>query len=54
MYTSPWAGFEVTTLVAIYTDCIGSGKSNNHTIRTTTALKDFRREDSNTNFTYRW
>jgi hypothetical protein len=29
---------EVTTLVVIGTDCIGSFKSNYHTIRTTTAL----------------
>ena len=32
----PWAGFELTTLVAICTDCIGSCKSNYHTITTTT------------------
>ena len=31
-YTSPWAGFELTTLVVIGTDCIGSCKSNYHTI----------------------
>ena len=33
-----WAGFELTTLVVIgsdYTDCIGSYKSNYHTITTT-------------------
>ena len=29
-YTSPWAGFELTTLMMIGTDCIGSCKSNNH------------------------
>ena len=28
------AGFELTTLVVISTDCIGSCKSNNHTITT--------------------
>jgi hypothetical protein len=28
----PLAGFELTTLVVIYTDCIGSCKSNYHTI----------------------
>ena len=27
-------GFEVTTIVEIYTDCIGNGKSNCHTIMT--------------------
>ena len=27
-YTSAWAGFELTTLVMISTDCIGSVKSN--------------------------
>ena len=32
-YTSPWLGFELTTLVVIGTDCIG--KSNYHTITTT-------------------
>jgi len=29
-----WAGFELTTLVVICTDCIGSYKSNYHTITT--------------------
>ena len=32
-------GFELTTLVVIGTDCIGSCKSNYHTITTTTAPK---------------
>ena len=32
-----WAGFQLTTLVVIGTDCTGSCKSNNHTITTTTA-----------------
>ena len=31
-----WAGFELTTLVVIGTDCIGSCKSNYHTIKITT------------------
>jgi hypothetical protein len=31
-----WAEFELTTLVVIGTDCIGSWKSNYHTITTTT------------------
>ena len=31
-----WAGFEITTLVGIGTDCIGSYKSNYHSITTTT------------------
>ena len=31
-----WAGFELTTFVMIGTDCIGSYKSNYHTIMTTT------------------
>ena len=31
-YTLPWAGLELTTLVVIGTDCIGSCKSNYHTI----------------------
>jgi hypothetical protein len=29
-----WAGFELTTLVVIGTGCIGSYKSNYHTIKT--------------------
>ena len=32
----PWAGFELTTLVVIDSDCNGSCKSNYHTITTTT------------------
>jgi hypothetical protein len=32
--------FELTTLVVIDTDCIGSYKSNHHMITTTTALND--------------
>jgi len=36
-YTSPWNGIELTTLVVIGTDCIGSYKSTYHTITTTTA-----------------
>ena len=32
-----WTGFELTTLVVIGTDCIGSCKSNYHMIMTTTA-----------------
>ena len=35
-YTSLWTGFELTTSVVIGTDCIGSCKSNYHTITTTT------------------
>jgi hypothetical protein len=31
-YTSPWAGFELTTLVVIGTVCICSSKSNYHMI----------------------
>jgi hypothetical protein len=34
LYTSPWAGFEITTLVVIWTNCICSCKSNFHTITT--------------------
>ena len=37
-----WAGFETTTLVVIGTDCIGSSKSNYHTITTTTAPLDIK------------
>jgi hypothetical protein len=32
-----WAGFELTALVVIYIDCIGSYKSNYHTVTTTSA-----------------
>jgi hypothetical protein len=32
-----WVGFELTTLVVIGTDCIGSFKSNYHTIPTSTS-----------------
>ena len=34
-----WAGFELTTLVMIGTDCIGSCKSNHHMIMTKKAPK---------------
>ena len=37
LYTSPWSKFELTTLVVIGTGCIGSCKSNYHTITATTA-----------------
>ena len=37
LYTSPWSKFELTTSVVIGTDCIGSCKSNYHTITATTA-----------------
>ena len=37
LYTSPWSRFELTTSVVIIgTDCIGSFKSNYHTIAATT------------------
>ena len=36
-YTSPWAVFELTTLVVISTDSIGSCKCNYHAMTTTTA-----------------
>ena len=37
LYILPWSRFELTTSVVIGTDCIGSCKSNYHTITTTTA-----------------
>ena len=37
LYTLPWSRFELTTSVVIGTDCIGSCKSNYHTITATTA-----------------
>jgi hypothetical protein len=36
LYTSPWSGFEIITLLVIGTDCIGNFKSNCHTITATT------------------
>jgi hypothetical protein len=36
-YTSPWAGFKLTTLVIIGTDCTDSCTPHYHTITTTTA-----------------
>ena len=35
LYTSPWLRFDLTTSVVIGTDCIGSYKSNYHTITAT-------------------
>jgi hypothetical protein len=37
LYTSPWSRFEFTTSVVIGTYCIGSCKSNYHTITATTS-----------------
>jgi hypothetical protein len=37
LYTLPWSRFELTTSVVIGTDCIGSCKSNYHTITATMA-----------------
>jgi hypothetical protein len=37
LYTSPWSRFDLTTLVVIGTDCIGSCLSNYHTITATMA-----------------
>ena len=37
LYISPWSKFELTASVVIDTDCIGSCKSNYHTITPTTA-----------------
>ena len=34
-YTQPWTGFELTTLVVLSTDCIGSCLSNYHAITAT-------------------
>ena len=39
-YTSPRPGFELTTLLVIGTDCIGSYKFDYHTITTMTTLPD--------------
>jgi len=34
-----WAGFELTTLVVMDTDCTGNYKSNYHTTKSTTTRK---------------
>ena len=39
LYTLPWLRFELPTSVVIGTDCIGSCKSNYHTIMTMMALR---------------
>ena len=41
LFTSPWSRFELPTSVVIGTDCIGSIKSNYHTITATTAPVDY-------------
>ena len=46
-----WAGFKLTTLVGIKTDCTCSCKSNYHTITTTTAPKIF--EENKLLYAYR-
>jgi len=43
-----WAGFELTTLVVIVTDCIGSYKFNYHTLTTTTAPRLYEADCSTT------
>jgi hypothetical protein len=40
-YTSPWVGFELTTLVVIGTDYTGSCKSKYHTIMAMMALINY-------------
>jgi hypothetical protein len=50
LYTSPLSRFELTKLVVKGTDCIGSCKSNYHTITVTTApLRSFSRTINITN-----
>ena len=39
LYALPWAGFEFTTSVVIGTYCIGSCKSNYHTLMATTCRR---------------
>ena len=41
LYPSPWSRFELTTLVVIGTDCIGSCKSNYHMITAMTLKQEF-------------
>ena len=40
LFTSPWSRFELTMSKVIGTDCIGSCKTNYHTITTTTAPRN--------------
>jgi hypothetical protein len=49
-----WAWFDLTMLVTIATDCIGSCKSNDHTITTTTARSFFRKTQQTNYFCDIW
>jgi len=49
VHTMPCTGFELTTLVVIGTDCIGSFISNYHTITTTTAPRTSLKSDKSLN-----
>ena len=51
-YTSPWTGFELTTLVVICTDCTGNCISNYHTITTMTAPSWYEKVYSNYTFIF--
>jgi len=51
LYTSPWSRFELTTSVVIGKDCIGSCKSNYHTITAMAALQLLFNKN---NFLMRW
>ena len=48
-YISPWAGFELTTLVAICTDCTGSCKSTASPVTTTNGRIVWRYQRGNQN-----
>ena len=52
LYTSPWSRFELTTSVMVGTDCIGSCKSNYHTITATTVPVRFSIEFTSWCLTY--
>ena len=53
LYTSSWLRFELTTPVVIGTDCIGSCKSNYHTITATTApCLSIRSQTKNNKYTH--
>ena len=41
LYTSPWSRIELTESVEIGTDCIGTCKSNYHTITATTSPENY-------------
>ena len=54
LYTSTWSRFELTTLVVIGTDCIGSCESNFQMITATTAPRNIDLSSSTDPLTFVW